>query len=108
MSRQNDQDVSLIKIILEVLNTSVPKYLAMIITCISCTQKDYAMLVDVLIYALFHAIVQQRFCIFQESWLSEMRDKLKEKANPRDVAEAEDLLKQHGDLADDIYANREK
>ncbi len=37
-----------------------------------------------------------------------MRDKLKEKANPLDVAEAEDLLKQHGDLADDIYANREK
>ena len=40
--------------------------------------------------------------------MSDIRDKLREKNVPRDVAEAEDLLKAHGDLADDIHANREK
>lgn len=43
-----------------------------------------------------------------ENWLNDTRAKLREKNVPHDVAEAEEFLKQHNDLLDDINANKEK
>ena len=37
-----------------------------------------------------------------------IKNKLKEKEMPRDLAEADALLKKHQDLKDDIEANRER
>ena len=44
----------------------------------------------------------------QEHWIADVKGKLNEREIPRDVAEAEALLKKHGELRDDINANRQK
>ena len=42
----------------------------------------------------------------QEKYMADMKARLKDKQQPHDVTEAEDLLKQHKDLYDDMQANR--
>ena len=46
--------------------------------------------------------------LFQSSWISDVKDKLANRDMPKDVASAEELLKQHQDLRDEINANRDK
>ena len=44
----------------------------------------------------------------QASMLADIEGRLREKETPRDVATAEELLKKHGDLLDDINATDDK
>ena len=43
-----------------------------------------------------------------ESWLGDVKKRCREREAPHDVAEAEELLKKHADLASEIEANRNK
>jgi len=43
-----------------------------------------------------------------EKYMNEMKAKLKGKEMPHDVAEAEALLKEHGDLYDDLMSNKDR
>ena len=45
---------------------------------------------------------------FQENWSHAVTDRLKEKEVPRDVSEADAMLKRHEELYDEIVANRAK
>jgi hypothetical protein len=44
----------------------------------------------------------------QENFIVDIKSKLREKEVPHDLAEAEDMLKKHMDLKDEIAANRER
>ena len=44
----------------------------------------------------------------QDIWIEEVKCSLTEKQVPRDVAEAEALIKKHRDLGDDINAHQDK
>ena len=44
----------------------------------------------------------------QENFILDIKTKLREKEVPHDLAEAEDMLKKHMDLKEEIAANRER
>jgi len=44
----------------------------------------------------------------QENFVMDVKKKLKEREVPHDLAEAEELLKKHQDLKDEILAGRER
>ena len=43
-----------------------------------------------------------------KDWLGDTKAKLRDNQQPHSVAEAEDMLKQHQELLDDINASRDK
>jgi len=46
--------------------------------------------------------------VMQENFVMDVKKKLKEREVPHDLAEAEELLKKHQDLKDEILAGRER